>query len=191
MEAKHIKDIMEAYASVYAKPEEVSEETLEEKKIATGTGKKVMPSAEERSELAKKARAGEDIGKKGKGFKAVAAKAAKQYGSKEAGERVAAAAMFKQQAKEEVETDLFDYLLEYLVAEGHADTNQEALVIMANMTAEQIQGIVEQMVVNVADVKGGTQAAKNAQAGMKDKEGKPMYKPGVGVGPDFKLVKGV
>ena len=89
------------------------------------------------------------------------------------------------------EVDLFDYLLEYLVAEGHADTNQEALVIMANMTAEQIQGIVEQMVVNVADVKGGTQAAKNAQAGMKDKEGKPMYKPGVGVGPDFKLVKGV
>jgi chaperonin GroEL (HSP60 family) len=35
MEAKHIKDIIEVYASVYSKPEEiVSEETLEEKKIA-------------------------------------------------------------------------------------------------------------------------------------------------------------
>ena len=120
-----------------------SGETLEEKKIATGTGKKVMPSAEERSKLAKRARAGEDIGKKGKGFEAVAAKAAKQYGSKEAGERVAAAAMFKQQAKEEVETDVFDTILEYLVAEGYADTNKAALAIMANMSEEWKKSILE------------------------------------------------
>jgi hypothetical protein len=86
--------------------------------------------------------------------------------------------------------DLFDYLLEYLVAEGYADTNKAALAIMANMSEEWKQNIIEQMTVNVADVKGGTQAAKNAQAGMKDKSGNPMYKPGVGVGPDFKL-KGV
>jgi len=146
MEAKHVKDLMEAYASVYSQSEEVvSEETLEEKKIATGTGKKVMPSAEERSKLAKRARAGEDIGKKGKGFEAVAAKAAKQYGSKEAGERVAAAAMFKAQAKEEVETDLFDYILEHLVAEGYADTNQAALAIMANMSEEWREEIMEGM----------------------------------------------
>ena len=84
----------------------------------------------------------------------------------------------------------FDYLLEYLVAEGYADTNKAALAIMANMSEEWKQNIIEQMTVNVADVKGGTQAAKNAQAGMKDKSGNPMYKPGVGVGPDFKL-KGV
>jgi len=86
--------------------------------------------------------------------------------------------------------DLFDYLLEYLVAEGYADTNKAALAIMANMSEEWKQNIIEQMTVNVADVKGGTQAAKNAQAGMKGKDGQPLYKPGVGVGPDFKL-KGV
>ena len=171
------------------KTEEV-EYVGEAKKIAHGTGKKVMPSAKERSALAKKARAGKDIGKPGKGFEKVAAKAAKQYGSKEAGERVAAAAMFKAQAKEEVETDLFDVILEYLVAEGYADTNKTALAIMANMSEEWKHSIVEQMTVNVADVKGGTQAAKNAQAGMKGKDGQPLYKPGVGVGPDFKL-KGV
>ena len=34
--------------------------------------------------------------------------------------------------------DLFDYLLEYLVAEGYADTNQEALVLMANMSKEDL-----------------------------------------------------
>jgi hypothetical protein len=40
-------------------------------------------------------------------------------------------------------TDLFDYVLEYLVAEGYADTNENALVIMANMSEEWRQSIVE------------------------------------------------
>lgn len=172
MESKQVRDLMVAYASVYAQPEEViaesdcecegeekseketpemngkkkgkkeeeKEEVTEAKRIAHGTGKKVMPSAKKRSALAKEARAGKDIGKPGKGFKKVAAKAAKQYGSQEAGERVAAAAMFR---NEEVETDLFDVILEYLVAEGYADTNQSALVIMANMSEDWRQNIVE------------------------------------------------
>lgn len=41
------------------------------------------------------------------------------------------------------ETDLFDVILEYLVAEGYADTNQSALVIMANMSEDWRQNIVE------------------------------------------------
>jgi len=40
--------------------------------------------------------------------------------------------------------DLFDYLLEYLVAEGYADTNKAALAIMANMSEEWKESIVEQ-----------------------------------------------
>ena len=43
--------------------------------------------------------------------------------------------------KEEV--DLFDYILEHLVAEGYADTNESALAIMANMSEEWRQSIVE------------------------------------------------
>jgi hypothetical protein len=43
--------------------------------------------------------------------------------------------------KEEV--DLFDTILEHLVAEGYADTNESALVIMANMSEEWKQSIVE------------------------------------------------
>jgi len=39
--------------------------------------------------------------------------------------------------------DNFDIILEYLVAEGYADTNQAALVIMANMSEEWKQSIVE------------------------------------------------
>jgi hypothetical protein len=41
------------------------------------------------------------------------------------------------------EFDLFDTILEYLVAEGYADTNEAALVIMANMSEEWRDSIVE------------------------------------------------
>ena len=51
------------------------------------------------------------------------------------------------------ETELFDYLLEYLVAEGYADTNKAALVIMANMSEEWRQSIAEQSAI-------GARAAK-------------------------------
>ena len=44
---------------------------------------------------AKKARAGKDIGKKGKNFSKIAKSAAKKYGSKEAGERVAGSILNK------------------------------------------------------------------------------------------------
>ena len=65
----------------------------EDKKPSAGLTKK------EKSAVAKKASAGKDIGKKGKGFEKVAKAAEKQYGSKEAGQKVAAAAMWKAQAK--------------------------------------------------------------------------------------------
>jgi hypothetical protein len=43
--------------------------------------------------------------------------------------------------KEDV--DIFDVILEHLVAEGYADTNEAALAIMANMSEEWKQSIVE------------------------------------------------
>jgi hypothetical protein len=39
--------------------------------------------------------------------------------------------------------DLFDTILEYLVAEGYADTNESALVIMANMSEDWRESICE------------------------------------------------
>ena len=56
---------------------------------ATHPAKGVSPKT--RTATVKAARAGKDIGKKGKKFSEVATKAAKQYGSAEAGKRVAAA----------------------------------------------------------------------------------------------------
>ena len=45
--------------------------------------------------------------------------------------------------KEEI--DLFDTILEHLVSEGYADTNESALVIMTNMSEEWRQSIVEEV----------------------------------------------
>ena len=70
------------------------EDLLEaKKKPSAGLTKK------QKSTIAKKAAAGKDIGKKGKGFEMIAKKAAKKYGSKERGQAVAAAAMWKSAAK--------------------------------------------------------------------------------------------
>jgi hypothetical protein len=77
--------------SVMAPPDEDEDKPgLEEnKKPSTGMTKK------EKSAVVKKARAGKDIGKKGKGFE----KVAKAAGGGEKGKKVAASVMWKQQAK--------------------------------------------------------------------------------------------
>jgi hypothetical protein len=88
------------YEKQYGTNEPVGEEYMEtlqrnlenqllEAKPSAGLSKK------KKSAVAKKAKAGKDIGKKGKGFKSLAKSAAKRYGSKEKGEKVAAAAMWK------------------------------------------------------------------------------------------------
>lgn len=56
--------------------------------------------------------------------------------------------------KQDYEFDNFDVILEYLVAEGYADTNENALVIMANMSEEWKETILE--------YGGGGGAAPNA-----------------------------
>lgn len=47
----------------------------------------------------------------------------------------------EKQMKEEI--DIFDIILEHLVAEGYADTDEAALAIMANMSEEWKQSICE------------------------------------------------
>ena len=96
---------------------------------------------EEVSYSAKKARAGKDIGKPGKMFGKIAKEAGERYGSEERGKKVAGAVLAKLR-KEEV--DLFDIILEHLVAEGYADTNQAAIAIMANMSEEWKRSILSE-----------------------------------------------
>jgi hypothetical protein len=66
-------------------------------------------------------------------------------GKEEPGEKVTEKEGKEKEEKEMKESaDLFDYILEHLVAEGYADTNKAALAIMANMSEEWKQSIIEQ-----------------------------------------------
>jgi hypothetical protein len=79
------------------------------------------------------------------------------------------------------ETELFDYLLEYLVAEGYADTNNAALAIMANMSEEWKQDIVEQMTGGPTDSPSDEKKSFTGEGPKKPKGWKPTgpkLKPG-------------
>jgi len=104
MEAKEVRELIEAYFSIYEAKEEPEMEEGEEDEEEEYKGKK--------------------------------------KGKKEKEE--------KDEDEEEMEesVELFDYILEHLVAEGYADTNQAALAIMANMSEEWKQDIVEGMTID-------------------------------------------
>jgi len=79
-----------------------TEETEDEEAVDEAEKKKVPSKhpgadlpAKKKSEIVKRAKKGEDIGKPGKKFKDIEAKAAKRYGSEESGKRVAAASMWR------------------------------------------------------------------------------------------------
>ena len=106
MESKQVRDLMEAYASIYEKKEDPEMEEGEHEEEEDEDSKKGS-----KMKTQKKKKEEEDDEEKEDGM------------------------------KESV--DFFDYLLEYLVAEGYADTNKAALAIMANMSEEWKQSIVE------------------------------------------------
>ncbi len=113
-----ISRLVDQYIKRKFKPRGIEEA---KKKPSAGMTKK------EKSAVVKKAEAGKDIGKKGKGFEKVAAKAAKEYGSKEKGEKVAAAQMWKAQAGKKKmneeggeESDITDTYMEELVRANDA-----------------------------------------------------------------------
>ena len=105
MKAKKVRNLVEAYASMYsqviAEAEcECEEDESEEQETPEMNGKKKGKKEKEEKEEEK-----------------------------------------EEEMKEE--RDLFDTILEYLVAEGYADTNKAALAIMANMSEEWKQDIME------------------------------------------------
>lgn len=78
---------------------------------------------------AKKARAGQDIGKPGKQFAKIARSAGERYGSKERGEKVAGAVLAKLRAKESVEeADMDESALQaYLGKKKYGEAGMKAL----------------------------------------------------------------
>jgi len=103
-----------------------------------------------------------------------------------AGKAAQASRLYKAQAdrrlgrvtpgKANEELDLFDAVLEYLVAEGYAATNKEALVIMANMSEEWRSEIVESQY-----ARENPEKYEREQAKAKSKKQKAMEDPHTGI----------
>ena len=174
MDSKQVKDLMEAYASVYSSlNEEEMEDAENEGKEKEGkeSGKDEGGKHKEGKHKKGKEEPGEKKTEKEdveEGLNPIAVNKEPKKGGPSTlgqliGDKLAGDKSFTKGKpptavvhgikKEEVETDLFDVILEYLVAEGYADTNKAALAIMANMSEEWKQSIVEQL---DPDSTGGT-----------------------------------
>ena len=73
--------------------------------------------------------------------------------------------------------DLFDYIMEYLITEGYADTNENALVIMANMSEDWRESIVEGPNYDKNRQRAAKRAAERNEA---RKRGQTGSVPGIG-----------
>ena len=118
MEAKHIKDIQEAYASVYGQSNDVSINLTEGEEQPMGQHPGQSPSKQVRDRYETQTR--RSTAPKGVGVPDKST----GYGQ-------------LQQS-----TDLFDLVKGHLLDEGYADTEEAALAIMANMSEEWKQDIL-------------------------------------------------
>ena len=69
--------------------------------------------------------------------------------------------------QESYEYDTFDAILEHLVAEGYADTNENALAIMANMSEEWREEILDEAIKKFPEDKVDTKSAKHERDYLK------------------------
>jgi len=128
MEAQNVRDLMEAYTSVYYPQEEVEQLDEASPRISRSMGRRARRYREDQQQSAHMA--------------SVAAHQEKMKNDPEYREKHENARKVHQRDQNE-SYDLFDCILEYLVAEGYADTNENALVIMANMSEDWRESIVE------------------------------------------------
>jgi len=106
-------------------------------KQAVDKGDLKLGDLEEGDYSAKKARAGKDIGKKGKNFSKIAKSAAKKYGSKAAGERVAGSILNKLRMGENIRLKMNgSYLTE-------DEVQQAQVVLAAQDMVDRIQDMLE------------------------------------------------
>jgi len=207
MEAKQVKGLMEAYASVYANISEshfkVGDEVIckasgmegEIVKVdPEGKGKyysvkredgKTMKYAPDELKLDKEEEKGEkeeegaSKEKEGEFHDKLDKMVHKTFGKRPEEKKM----------KEEVETDFFDYILEHLVSEGYADTNKAALAIMANMSEEWKRSIVEQSAIGaraakvVDDQRQGYHGDSDAINKLQDAASRSMGRLKKGQGP--------
>jgi hypothetical protein len=143
MREQEVRDLYEAYQQVHQPQEEV--EQLDEEVVdeAMSSYDRNRQRAAQRAAARNAARdAGQTGNVPGVGY--VSPRPERETYRDSAGtERHKTGARMPKKEDQKESYDLFDTILEYLVAEGYADTNEAALVIMANMSEEWRQDIME------------------------------------------------
>ena len=159
MESKKFRDMIGAYASIYEAKEEPEMEEGEDEDKEEHKGKKKGKKEKEEKD--------EDL-------EETASDPSSQL-------RKMRNKNFPQQKPKPLEedADLFDYLLEYLVAEGYADTNQAALAIMANMSEEWRESIVEMNLSSPLFNRPSNRLDRKPSASKPSLDTRPVAKPGM------------
>ena len=165
MKSKEVKDLMEAYASIYMEQEQLVEGAEE---YAGGQHPSKHPDKKVRDRYETETRRRQAPKNVGVPDKSVG------YGG----------------LKDDV--DLFDIVKGYLLDEGHAETEEEALYIMANMSEEWRQSIIEGLPIPPGGIKPDRMNPVDSVTG------KPKYKMITGPtgkpreieNPSFGMVKG-
>jgi hypothetical protein len=169
MESKEVKGLMEAYQQVHSQVEEV--EQLDEDAAYDRNRRRAAQRAQARNEARARGQTGSVPGV---GYVSPRPERATYTDSAGVVRHHTGARMPKKEDQKE-SYDLFDYLLEYLVAEGYADTNKAALAIMANMSEEWKQSIVE----------GATGAYVPSRVDIFNKRQQDLRNRGQDVGPNI------
>ena len=136
MNSQELRALQEAYSQVYA-PQELEEEPKGLPYGPVGKGFKKLPAGPKREKMMKNAK------KYTRAAMADADREGEAVGDNRNKMGRINSALTNPRLREGV--DLFDYILEHLVAEGYADTNEAALAIMANMSEEWRESIVEEV----------------------------------------------
>jgi len=141
MREQEVRELYEAYMQVHQVQEVVEEvEELDEEPKGlpygpVGKGFKKLPAGPKRNKMMKREK---DYTKKAMDYASREGEAAGEDRQKMG--RISSA-LTNPRLREE--TDLFDTILEYLIAEGYAETPEAATAIMANMSEEWRQDIME------------------------------------------------
>jgi hypothetical protein len=168
MRDQEIIGLWEAYQQVHSQPQE-EVETLDEDAAYDKNRRRAAKRAAERNEARRRGQTGSVPGV---GY--VSPRPERETYRDAAGvERHTSGARMPNQNES---FDLFDTILEYLVAEGYADTNEAALAIMANMSEDWRESIVENRGMSHSGGKPGASGDGGRPTGITG--GKDIQMPG-------------
>jgi hypothetical protein len=173
MQEKNINNLIEAYVSVYDCKKQLSEEVeIDEDAKYDRNRRRAAQRAEARNEARRRGQTGSVPGV---GYVSPRPERSTYTDSAGVVRHHTGARMPKKEDQNE-SYDLFDCILEHLVAEGYADTNDAALAIMANMSEEWRQSIVEGMTMKDFKQQRSRQKQKEKRAAEKTS---PLRRAGI------------